>query len=81
VRLALNPAESALHRLAGYELEPAMARRPEALSDRKEFLTDEEHAELLGLVDFARRRTIEKLEAQIALKQLHQVAPEMVSAP
>jgi hypothetical protein len=81
LRLALNSAESALRRLASYELEPSLARRLEALSDRKEFLTDEEHAVLLELVDFARRRTIEKLEAQLALKQLHEVAPEMVAAP
>jgi hypothetical protein len=81
LRLALGSAESALRRLAGYELEPSVARRLEMLSEQKEFLNAEEHAQLLGLVEFARRRTIEKLEAQLALKQLHEVAPEMVAAP
>ena len=48
---------------------------------RKEFLNEEEHAELLSLVEFARRRTIEKLQAQLALKQLHESVPELVLAP
>jgi hypothetical protein len=36
---------------------------------------------LLALVEFARRRTIEKWQARLALKQRHESAPEMVSAP
>jgi hypothetical protein len=81
LRLALTSTATALRRLAHYELDAPLARRLEALSERKEFLNEEEHAELLTLVDFARRRTIEKLEALLALKQLHEIAPEMVSAP
>jgi hypothetical protein len=81
LRLALNSTETALRRLANYELDPPLAGRLEFLSERKEFLNEEEHAELLALVGFARRRTIEKLEARLALKQLHEIVPEMVSAP
>ncbi len=81
LRSALNTTEAALRRLAQYELDPAMAKRLDDLSDRKEFLDGNEHAELLALVDFARRRTIEKLEARLALEQLHAIIPEMVSAP
>ena len=80
-RLALTSTVTALRRLADYELDSPLARRLDLLSERKEFLNEEEHAELLSLVDFARRRTLEKLEAQLALKQLHEVVPEMVVAP
>ncbi len=34
------------------------------LGERKEFLKQAEHDELLALVDFTRKRTIEKLEAR-----------------
>jgi hypothetical protein len=81
LRSALNATETALRRLADYELDPAMAQRLDELSERKEFLDGAEHAHLLALVDFARRRTIEKLEARLALEQLHAIVPEMVSAP
>jgi len=81
LRSALRATEAALRRLADYELGSATTRRLDDLSERKEFLDEEEHAQLLALVDFARRRTIEKLETQLALKQLHEIVPEMVSAP
>ncbi len=81
LRETLSTTEAALRRLADYELEPATGQRLEALSNRKEVLGEEEHAELHALVEFARRRTIEKLEAQLALKQLHEVMPGMVAAP
>jgi hypothetical protein len=81
LRLALTSTVTALRRLANYELDVPLARRLELLSERKEFLNEEEHAELLSLVEFTRRRTIEKLEAQLALKQLHESVPEMVVAP
>jgi hypothetical protein len=81
LRLALNTTETALRRLAEYELDPAMAQRLDELSEKKEFLDENAHAELLALVDFARRRTVEKLEARLALEQLHAIVPEMVSAP
>jgi hypothetical protein len=37
------------------------------LGERKEFLSQGEQEELLALVDFAHKRTIDKLEAQAAL--------------
>lgn len=75
---AVSACVAALRRLADYELDPPMARRLEALSERKEFLTAEEHDELMGLVEFARRRTVEKLEAAVALRQLKEIIPDMV---
>jgi len=55
---------AALHRMADYELDPSLQRRLHELGERKELLTSAEHEELLALVDFVHKRTIEKLEAQ-----------------
>jgi hypothetical protein len=51
------------------------------LAEREEFLDSAEHDELMALVDFSQRRSIEKLEAQLALKRLGEVLPELVAAP
>jgi hypothetical protein len=48
------------------------------LGERKEFLSEAEHAELMSLVDFTQRRTREKLDAQRALDQLGTVLPGLV---
>jgi hypothetical protein len=65
--------------MAEYELEPSIAQRLGRLSGRKEFLDREEQEELLALVDFARRRTVEKLEARLALQRLRDVLPDMIA--
>jgi hypothetical protein len=49
------------------------------LGERKEYLTQAEHDELLALVEFAQKRTIEKLEAQTALARLRAALPGLVS--
>jgi hypothetical protein len=64
-----------LRRLAAYELAPPLSNRLHTLGERKEFLKEEEHEELLALVDFAHQRTIEKLEAQVALDRLRTALP------
>lgn len=46
-----------------------------ALGERKEFLSPAEHEELLALGDFAHQRTIEKLEARVALDRLCTALP------
>jgi hypothetical protein len=73
---ALKTARQALRRLANYTLEPELDERMRNLGERKESLTGAEHAELMAFVSFAQRRTIEKLEAELALRQLDAVAPE-----
>lgn len=75
---AIRAVVASLRRAAGYELEAALAGRLQALSERKEFLGAAEHDELMALVDFSQRRAIEKLEAQVALKRLGEVLPELV---
>ena len=58
---AIQACAVALHRMADYELDPPLQRRIHELGERKEFLTAAEHEELLALVDFVHKRTIEKL--------------------
>jgi hypothetical protein len=77
LRSAVEACVSALRTVASYELEPSLERRLLDLGERKEFLAQAEHDELMALVDFTRRRTIESLEAKRALDRLHDVFPEV----
>jgi hypothetical protein len=72
---AIQACAVALRRLAEYELAPSLYSRLHALGERKEYLSLAEHEELLALVDFAHQRTIEKLEARVALDRLHTALP------
>ena len=55
-----------------------MQRRLDDLGARKEFLDTAEHDELLALVDFTQHRTIEALEARLALSRLRDAFPDTV---
>jgi predicted house-cleaning noncanonical NTP pyrophosphatase (MazG superfamily) len=72
---AIQACAVALHRMVDYELAPSLQRRLHELGERKEFLTTAEYEELLALVDFVHKRTIEKLEAQTALARLRTATP------
>jgi hypothetical protein len=72
---AIQACAVALRRLAEYELAPSLHNRLHALGERKECLSPAEHEELLALVDFAHQRTIEKLEAHVALDRLRTALP------
>ena len=74
---ALEPTVAALRRLATYKMEPALARRMHELGERKEFLGNREHDELLRLVEFWEQRLIDKLAAKVALKELRRVMPKL----
>ncbi len=76
---AIQACAVALRRMANYELDPPLHRRMQALGERKEFLSQGEHEELLALVDFSHKRTIEKLEAQAALDRLRTALPGVLS--
>jgi len=78
---AIQACAAALHRMADYELDPSLQRRLHELGERKELLTSAEHEELLALVDFVHKRTIEKLEAQTALARLRTAIPGVVPDP
>jgi hypothetical protein len=80
VQLALHSCVTTLRRLADYELEPPLSHRLHDLSGRKASLSREERDELRALVDFAQQRTLERIEAQVALNRLRQVVPELLNA-
>lgn len=80
-QLAFSSCVAALKRMATYDLDPPLARRLQDLSERKEFLGSEEYEELMALVRFSQQRSVEKLEAQLALNRLGEILPEMLDHP
>ena len=76
---AIHACAAALKRMAEYEIDPSLSHRMHELGARKEYLNQVEHNELLALVDFAHKRTIEKLEAQTALGRLRLVLPGLLT--
>ncbi len=71
---ALSSSVAALRRVASYTLPPELDRRVLELGERKESLTDDERAELLA---FTQQRSVEKFEAEVALRRLNAVCPEL----
>jgi hypothetical protein len=78
---ALMSSVSALRRLAEYQLPPELDRRVLDLGERKESLTPAEREELLAWVAFTQQRSAEKLDAEIALRRLAGVCPELTDKP
>jgi len=78
---AVEACVSALRKIADYELEPSLQSRLLDLGERKEFLSQVEYEELIALVDFTRKRTLESLEAKRALDRLHNAFPEADEMP
>ena len=76
-KAALGKGMKALRDLADYELDDAIQARLMDLGEQKEYLSESENGELLALVKFTERRQIEKLEAQIALRDLEKFVPEL----
>jgi hypothetical protein len=81
VRSALQVSHRALRRIAGYVLPPALEQRMRELGERKEFLSPEEHDVLMALVAFAQQRSVDKLEADLALQRLEAVEPGLATTP
>ena len=75
---ALGLCVGSLQRIAQYELDEPVQRRMQRLGERKEFLDEEEHAELVLLVEFSERRNRERLDARLALNRLGAVLPDLV---
>ncbi len=74
---ALKHAIGVLKRVARYKMEPFLARRMHELGERKDSLDRAEHQELLRFVEFWRKRTIDKFEAQTALRDLRRFIPDL----
>ncbi len=75
VQSALRHGVHALTRVTKYALPGALDRRLQALGENKEYLGPAEHEELLALVTFTHERTLEKLEAELALRELQTHLP------
>lgn len=78
-RAALLSSVAALRRVASYTLPPELDRRGLELGERKDALTEDERAELLAWVEFTQQRSAEKLEAEVALRRLVSVCPELAN--
>ncbi len=78
---ALTLSATALRRLAAYHLPPELDRRVLGLGERKGTLTADERAELLAWVAFTQQRSVERLEAEVALRRLADVFPELGDRP
>jgi hypothetical protein len=77
---AVRSCVRALRQVACYQLPAALDRRLQELGENKEFLAPAEHEHLLALVAFTQERTAEKLQAELALRQLEAVFPDEVKA-
>jgi len=76
VQSALRECVRTLERVASYRLPPALEQRIQELGENKEFLGTPAHEDLLALVALVRQRSVEKLEADLALQKLRAVLPE-----
>jgi len=72
---------AAHRRVAGYRLPPALDQRILDLGERKETLSADERAELLAWVSFTQERSVETLEAEVALRRLADASPELAARP
>ena len=80
-RAAVAKSLAAHRRVAAYTLPPALDAKLLDLSERKEALTPDERAELLGLVAFTQDRSTEIAEAQLAIRRLTDAYPELAAQP
>jgi len=76
---ALASSASTLRRVADYALPPALDRRVLDLGERKDALTPDERDELFAWVAFTQQRSADKLEAQLALRRLATLRPELAT--
>ena len=78
---AAATSAAALRRVASYALPPALDRRLLDLGERKDALTPDERAELFAWVAFTQERSAEKLAAELALRRLAAVCPDLPQGP
>lgn len=77
LQAAFRTCERALRRMAEYRLDPALDQRLRDLGERKEELNTAEHDELSALVAFTQQRSLDKLTAEAALRELHSACAEL----
>jgi len=76
VQTALRRGVEALKRVASYVLPAALDRRMQEFGENKEYLDAADHEVLLALVTFTHERTVEKLQAELALRELQTLLPD-----
>lgn len=76
---AVAECAAALRKFAGYRLEESLEQRMSQLMRNKDRLNAGQRLELQGLVDFWMKRTIDMLEARVALKSLAEAFPDVVA--
>jgi hypothetical protein len=76
-RAAVSSSVTAHRRVAAYTLPPALDARMLDLGERKESLTPTERDELLALVTFTQERAVEKFDAELAVRKLTAVCPDL----
>lgn len=81
LRSAVSSSVAAHRRVAAYTLPSALDVRMLDLGERKESLTVAERDELLALVAFAQARSVEKFDAELAVRKLTAVCPDLADAP
>ncbi|HYV38871.1 MAG TPA: hypothetical protein VE988_24520 [Gemmataceae bacterium] len=77
---AVRSCVQALRQIAAYTLPAVLDEQLRELGERKEFLQPSEHNQLMALVGFTQQRTVEKLQAELALQKLQAIFPEEFQA-
>jgi hypothetical protein len=77
LRQAALTSAAALRRRAEYQLPAELDRRVLDLGERKDSLTPDERAELLAWVAFTQELSVEKAEAELALRRLAAAFPDL----
>lgn len=70
-----------LQRMADYKLPIPLDRRLLWLSENKEQLTEAEREELVALVEFSEDRTVDRLQARVVIRRLHEAWPQLFGHP
>jgi len=76
--LTIASSADALRRVANYVLPATLDRRMLELGERKDTLSQAERDELLSLVEFAQDHLIEKIEAEVTLRELDAPCPIVI---
>jgi hypothetical protein len=80
VESVIRDCATLLRAAASYRLPKGLDQRLLWLSENKEALTQAEREELEALVDLAEERTLEKVQARVALRRLAEAFPQVVSS-
>ena len=78
--LALLASAEALERKADFVLPKHLDRLILDLGERKDSLTTAERDELFCWIEFAQEKTLEKVTAELALRQLRRAFPQILGS-